>query len=105
MLGWLLGSKIKKISTAQLKQDYLTNRSGKFFLDVRTPSEFRGRSIQAFTNIPLQNLSAKLNKIPKDKEVVVICQSGMRSSMACRLLKKNGYNQVTNVSGGMNRWS
>lgn len=104
MLGWLLGSKIKKISTSQLKQNYLTSRSGKFFLDVRTPAEFRGCSIPAFTNIPLQNLSSKLHKIPKDREVVVICQSGMRSSMACRLLKKSGYERVTNVSGGINHW-
>nr|WP_229727657.1 rhodanese-like domain-containing protein [Sporolactobacillus putidus] len=82
----------------------MKNRKDKFFLDVRTQSEFRTQSISNFTNVPLQSLQSHLNKIPRDKEVVVICQSGMRSSMACRLLKKAGYERVTNVSGGMNHW-
>lgn len=104
-MGWFFsGLKINKINTSELKKNYLTNKNGKFFVDVRTQSEFRGQSVPGFVNIPLQTLQNHLNKIPKDKEVVVICQSGMRSSMACRVLKKAGYEQVTNVQGGMNRW-
>ena len=38
-------------------------------------------------------------------EVVVICQSGMRSKQASKLLRKQGFNKVTNVKGGMNAWS
>jgi rhodanese-related sulfurtransferase len=96
--------KIKKISTSELKETYLPDKKGKYFLDVRTKPEFSSRSIPGFINIPLQTLKNHLNKIPKEKEVVVICQSGMRSSVACKLLKKAGYEKVTNVRGGMNRW-
>ncbi|CAM3202638.1 rhodanese-like domain-containing protein [Sporolactobacillus spathodeae] len=104
-MGWLIfKSPYKKIRTADLKANYLNNRKGKFFLDVRTSGEFSRQSIPVFTNIPLQSLGGKLAKIPKDKEIVVICQSGMRSSMACKMLVKAGYPNVTNVQGGMNRW-
>ncbi|RYL94267.1 rhodanese-like domain-containing protein [Sporolactobacillus sp. THM7-4] len=96
--------KIKKISTSELKKVYLPSKKGKYFLDVRTKAEFNGHSIPGFVNIPLQTLSNHLNKIPKEKEVVVICQSGMRSSVACKVLKKAGYEKVTNVRGGMNHW-
>lgn len=96
--------KIKKISTSELKEVYLPSKKGKYFVDVRTKAEFSGQSIPGFVNIPLQTLSNHLSRIPKEKEVVVICQSGMRSSVACKILKKAGYEKVTNVRGGMNHW-
>ncbi|MEW4282316.1 rhodanese-like domain-containing protein [Priestia koreensis] len=104
MFGWLFGSTYNKISTMELKQTYLKDKKEKFFLDVRTPGEFKGRSISGFKNISLQTLSGKLSQIPKNKEIVVICQSGGRSAMACRMLKKAGYDRVTNVKGGMSAW-
>lgn len=97
--------KIKKITTAELRNVYLKDKKDRFFLDVRTPSEFKTQSIPGFINISLQLLHGKLDRIPRDKEIVVICQSGVRSSAACRMLKKAGFEQVTNVRGGMNRWS
>jgi rhodanese-related sulfurtransferase len=70
-------------------------------VDVRTPAEFKGNHIKGFKNIPLQVLSQKSNEISKDKEVVVICQSGMRSQKASKILKKLGFTKITNVKGGM----
>lgn len=87
---------VQSISTAQLKN--VLNDKDKVFIDVRTPAEYKGRNIPQFKNIPL---GSSFDKIPKDKEVVVICQSGMRSSQACKQLKKLGYERVTNVRGGM----
>ncbi|NRK74194.1 rhodanese-like domain-containing protein, partial [Salmonella enterica subsp. enterica serovar Typhi] len=43
-------------------------------------------------------------ELSKDKEVVVICQSGMRSQNATKILKKLGFTNVTNVKGGMSAW-
>lgn len=90
---------VKAISTAQLKA--VLNDKDKVFIDVRTPAEFKGRNIQQFKNSPL---GSDFSKLPKDKEIVVICQSGMRSSQACKKLKKLGYNNVTNVRGGMSAY-
>ncbi|MEL3961142.1 rhodanese-like domain-containing protein [Lysinibacillus endophyticus] len=90
---------VKTISTSELKT--LLHDENKLFIDVRTPGEFKGRNIRQFKNIPL---GSDFSKLPKDKEIVVICQSGMRSSQACKQLKKLGFENVTNVRGGMSAW-
>ena len=93
---------VKQVSITELKP--LLNDRKRFYLDVRTPSEFKGNHIKGFKNIPLQTLNSQLNQIPQDKEVLVICQSGMRSKPAVKVLKKAGYSNVTEVRGGMNAW-
>lgn len=93
---------VNKLSATELKQ-HLDDRN-RFYLDVRTPGEFKGNHIKGFKNIPLQVLPSQLDKIPKDKEIIVICQSGMRSKQAVKQLKRAGYTHVTEVSGGMNAW-
>lgn len=74
------------------------------FIDVRTPGEYRQNHVPGFQNIPLFDLPNKINKLDKNKEVVVICQSGMRSKRACNLLRKHGFAKIYNVRGGMNAW-
>lgn len=93
---------VRTITTAQLKNE-LGDRN-KQYIDVRTPGEFKGRSIHTFKNIPLNQLSAKASSLAKDKEVIVICQSGMRSKSACKVLKGQGFTKITNVKGGMSSW-
>lgn len=93
----------KSISTAELKEQL--NHKDVQLIDVRTPGEYKVRSIHQFKNIPLNTLSSNLYKLKKDQEVIVICQSGMRSSNACKMLVKNGFTNVTNVRGGMSAWS
>jgi|SRR5690606_909126 len=90
---------VNTISTAQLKT--MLNDKDKVFVDVRTPAEYKARNVKQFKNIPL---GSDLSKLPKGKEIVVICQSGMRSKQACNQLKKLGYEQVTNVRGGMSAY-
>ncbi len=90
---------VKTISTNELKS--ILQDKDKVFIDVRTPAEFKGRNIKQFKNIPLGSNFASL---PKDKEIVVICQSGMRSAQACKQLKKLGFQKVTNVRGGMSSY-
>ncbi|MGM9930961.1 rhodanese-like domain-containing protein [Pradoshia sp.] len=90
---------VSNITAAEL-ENRLNDRNA-FFLDVRTNGEFKGRHIRGFKNIPL---GSDYSKLPHDKEIIVICQSGMRSQTACKQLKKLGYANVTNVRGGMNSW-
>ena len=87
---------VKTISAHELKQQL--NDSNKVYIDVRTPAEFKARNIKQFKNMPL---GSDLSTLPKDKEIVVICQSGMRSAQACKQLKKLGYEKITNVRGGI----
>jgi len=94
---------IRHITTSELKKEL--NDKNKQFVDVRTPGEYNGNHIKSFKNIPLHQLANKANQLSKDKEIVVICQSGMRSQKASKLLKKLGFTNVTNVKGGMSNWS
>ncbi|MFS0782771.1 rhodanese-like domain-containing protein [Bacillus sp. 1P06AnD] len=93
---------VRQITTSQLKNEL--NDKDKQFIDVRTPGEYRGNHIRQFQNIPLGDIQNKQSKLSKEKEVVVICQSGMRSSKASKELKKLGFQHVTNVKGGMSAW-
>lgn len=74
------------------------------FIDVRTQGEYKANHRPQFKNIPLSDLPTKANKLDKDKAVVVICQSGMRSAKAAKILKKQGFAKIYNVKGGMNAW-
>lgn len=94
---------VRHISTTDLKEELRSKE--KQFVDVRTPGEFKGNHIKGFKNIPLNQLSQKAEKeLSKEKEVIVICQSGMRSKNASKVLKKLGFPKVTNVKGGMLTW-
>lgn len=93
---------VKTISADELKPEL--KKFGKQFVDVRTPAEFKAGHIKEFKNIPLNELPNRLDELNADKEIYLMCQSGMRSSRAAGLLKKNGFKQITNVSGGMNNY-
>ncbi|MGX1373325.1 rhodanese-related sulfurtransferase [Priestia megaterium] len=93
---------IKQITTMELKSEL--KKKEKQFVDVRTPHEYRTKHIKGFKNIPLSELSQQANQLSKEKEVLVICQSGMRSMKASKMLKKQGFTSVTNIKGGMSTW-
>jgi len=92
-----LFNRVPSISTNQL-QKQLSNDIK--ILDVRSPSEFRGGHIRQAKNVPLNTIK---NHQEKDREIYVICQSGVRSKKAAKILKQKGYN-VINIHGGMNQW-
>ena len=74
-------------------------KAGAAIVDVRDPEEFRDGAYPGSVNIPLSELKKRLSEIPKDKPVVLYCQSGARSAAAARLLKKAGYTEVINAGG------
>ena len=72
-------------------------KEGGIIIDVRSKSEFAGGHIKGARNIPLQTLTANLNKIKdKDKPVITCCASGMRSASAKNILKSKGFSNVYN---------
>ncbi|WML44731.1 rhodanese-like domain-containing protein [Neobacillus sp. PS3-40] len=93
---------VRNITTTELKNE-LGNKD-KQYIDVRTPGEFKSKSIKTFKNIPLDQLSTKASSLSMEKEVVIICQSGMRSTKAAKMLKSLGFTKITNVKGGMSAW-
>ncbi|MGO4076430.1 rhodanese-like domain-containing protein, partial [Staphylococcus aureus] len=49
-------------------------------------------------------LKERASQLEKNEEIYVICQSGMRSMQAAKILKKQGFTHITNIKGGMNAW-
>lgn len=69
---------------------------GAMLVDVRTPNEFSGGHVAGSVNIPLDKLAQNLKKFEGKKNIVVFCQSGMRSGQAKSILNQNGYQNVIN---------
>jgi len=73
-------------------------------IDVRTPAEFKEGHIPGVTNIPLEQLEARIGEVPKDKQVLLICRSGKRSAQGTALLRGKNLTNVYNITEGMNGW-
>ncbi len=78
--------------------------AGAFILDVRQPEEWEQLHIPDATLIPLGELQSRVNEVPKDQDVVVVCRSGNRSQQGRDILLAAGYERVTSMAGGMNQW-
>ena len=75
-------------------------------LDVREEPEFIKGHIEDAINIPLSKLNERVNKLnhAKDKPIIVVCQTGTRSTPACKILTQNGFQNVLSMIGGMQSW-
>ena len=79
-------------------------QAGAFLLDVREPSEWNDAHIAGATLIPLGELQSRVNELPKDQEIVVVCRSGNRSAQGRDILLNAGFDKVTSMAGGLNQW-
>ena len=101
----MAGFMIDNISTGVLKQwhiedaDNLPRDGSVTLLDTRTVGEYQRGHIEGFYNIPVDELRDRLNEVNPTKPVYVICQSGLRSYISCRILEGNGYTAY-NFAGG-----
>lgn len=73
-------------------------------VDVRGAVEYEAGHVENADNVFVGTLSQNLEKISKDKPVIIHCQAGDRSTIAYSLLTKNGFENVKNFSGGMKEW-
>lgn len=86
-------------------QAYQLQSAGAFMLDVREPDEWNSGHISGATLIPLGQLPDRLNELPANQKIVVVCRSGNRSAAGRDILLKARFNQVTSMAGGMNEWA
>ena len=84
-------------------EGYQMVQDGAFFLDVRRQDEWDQYHAIGATLIPLDELPNRLNELPKDKQIVVICHSGNRSKQGRDILLDNGF-QATSIKGGLLQW-
>ena len=108
MLVWpLVGRRISGVKEVEtLEATQLINHRDAVILDVREDKEFATGHLPNAKHIPLGQLAARLKDVEKfkNKPIVVNCRSGARSATACGILRKNGFEEVYNLKGGINAW-
>jgi hydroxyacylglutathione hydrolase len=99
------GGKLEKAKVLSLDQfkDLYTN-NGIQVVDIRGAAEYQSGHIQGAEHVFLGTMLHNLDKIRKDRKVVIHCQGGDRAAIGYSLLAKNGFDNVLNYSGGVNEW-
>lgn len=102
--SWLVTGGVKGIRP--LEAVGLSNHNNAVFLDVRTDKEYEEGHILHSYHAPLGLIDSKIAELTKFKArpIIVVCRSGNRSGSAASLLKKNGFEEIYNLSGGIMAW-
>lgn len=96
----LLGMAADNILNGFVSPAYSDDVADAFLVDVRNQQEFNFKTIEGAINIPVEKLRENPDIIPRDKKVVLFCNRGFQSYVACRILKQNGFDNVLSLSGG-----
>jgi rhodanese-related sulfurtransferase len=78
--------------------------SGPLLVDVREATEFETVRAEGAVLVPMSTFTERMNDLPKDRPILVICQSGNRSAAVTGHLLRNGWTDVANVTGGTGEW-
>ena len=95
-------AKANVITLAEAKE--LITNNGVQVIDLRGSAEYRAGHIPKAENVFVGTLEDNLDKVSKDKKVIIHCQSGDRATIGYSILAKNGYKNVSNFSGSINEW-
>lgn len=95
--------RVARITAAALAEQ-TSSAHGPFVLDVRAEKESSIVRLEGSDNIPLTHLRERMGEVPNDRPVVVHCEGGYRSAIACSLLAQAGRNNVTDLVGGIKAW-
>jgi len=81
-------------------------RDGALLVDVREPSEVEvvAFDVPSIVNIPMSELEQRWSELPRDRQLVMVCQTGERSLKATYFLQFHGYENVANMSNGLEKW-
>ena len=74
-------------------------------VDVREPWEFELARIEGSLLVPLGQLPSRVDELPRDRPLVMVCHTGRRSQNAAMFLAQSGFADVQNLSGGVERWA
>lgn len=94
----------EQISVAELEHRHDAGED-LMLLDVREPDELATASIPWATAIPMGQIPMRMNELPRDKPIVVMCHHGARSDRVAEFLNANGYDNAVNLEGGIDAWS
>ena len=90
--------------SAQFAAEVLSSTQPPLAVDVRAPGEREQKYIAGSVSVPLNHLMDNLEKLPKDRTLLIYCAGGYRSSIAASLLQRGGFNHVSEIASGMAGW-
>jgi len=93
---------VNDITTAEAPA-WLRER-GALVVDVREPAEYASGHVPGAISIPQADLALRLDDIPRERDVLVVCEGGVRSLRASKFLRQTGFASVNNLVGGTNAW-
>lgn len=93
-----------KVSPEEAR-DLLAGANPPVLLDVREDWELDIVKIEPMLHIPMGDVRKRLDEIPNNCQLLVICHHGVRSAIACKILARNGFPDVINVTGGIDAWA
>ena len=80
------------------------NRNNVQVVDLRGATEYSAEHVEGAENVFIGTLDRNLDKISRDRPVVIYCQGGVRATIGYSILARNGFTNVKNFSGSMNEW-
>ncbi|YCM43317.1 rhodanese-like domain-containing protein [Verrucomicrobiaceae bacterium 227] len=95
---------MKRITPQDVRK--LQHSDDALLLDVRTPAEVRQSALEACTCVPHGKVGGcpDLDQLPRDREIILICASGQRATMAAEALEGKGFTNLSIMEGGVNQW-
>lgn len=96
---------LQQLSVQDLRKRLDAGSGDVVVLDVRESGEISTAALPGTLNIPMREIPARLEELPKDKEIVVMCHHGMRSQQVAGFLAQRGFENIYNLSGGIDAWS
>ena len=98
------GQELQTIPVVTLEELSTSHRNGGLLLDVRGAGEYAAGHVPGSLNVPVAELEARLDEIPRRQPLIVHCQTGARAAIAASLLRAEGFEDVRFFRGGFAEW-
>jgi rhodanese-related sulfurtransferase len=94
----VFGEQVPSVAASQVGEDA-------YLLDVREDDEWAAGHAPGAHHVPMMEIPVRLTEVPQDGDVVVVCRMGGRSGQVVAYLRRNGWDNVRNLDGGMQDWA
>jgi rhodanese-related sulfurtransferase len=92
----------RAVSSSEAVQ--MVNQKDAILIDLRSADQFKAGAIAQSRNIPAADLDAKASTLPKDKPVILVCDTGRSAPRSVAVLRKHGINEAYTLQGGIQGW-
>jgi adenylyltransferase/sulfurtransferase len=94
-----------ELSVTEVQQRRAASPERSVIIDVREPYELEICRIEGARHIPMRQIPEHVDTLDRDKHLLILCHSGMRSRRVTEFLRSRGLNAVSNISGGIDAWA